>query len=55
VVGGRSAFTVELLPREEKNSERKKYWNLSSGFSATLHVSDCGRILRLVILLHLLL
>jgi hypothetical protein len=25
VVGGRSAFTVELLPREEKNSERKKY------------------------------
>lgn len=33
----------------------KKDWNSSSGFSATLHASDCGWILRLVILLHLLL
>ncbi len=32
----------------------KNYWNSSSGFSATLHASDCGWILRLVILLHLL-
>lgn len=40
---------------KRKNQNVKKDWNSSSGWSATLHASDCGWILRLVILLHLLL